>query len=83
MNNYNTFAQTEALLLAALSVKGRSIKFIGEASGIKPSCLYKWKTSEVHLSPDKADALLLYFMENEPQRLALAEIMLASEKNEL
>lgn len=73
MGYYNTFAETEALLLAAIVLSGRSIREIGAATGIKPNTLYKWKSSNVHLSPQKADALLLYFMQNEPERLELAE----------
>jgi hypothetical protein len=47
------------------------------ATGIKANTLYKWKTTPVHLSPEKADKLLLYFMENEPERLDLAEKVLS------
>ena len=75
MKNYTTFTETEALLMTAMNLKGRSTKDIGEATGIKPSTLYKWKTTNIHLSPDKADALLLYFLKNEPQRLELAELL--------
>ena len=81
MKQYTTFAETEALLLAAINLRGRSVKDIAAATGIKPSTLYKWKTTDVRLSPDKADALLLYFMENEPQRLEDAEIVLAAHNN--
>ena len=73
MENYTTFAQTEALLLTAIGLPGSSIREIGAATGIKPNTLYKWKSSNGHLSPQKADALLLYFMQNEPERLELAE----------
>ena len=62
----NTFAETEALLKSAIILSQSSVKQIGEECGIKPNTLYKWKTTDVHLSPTKADALLLYFMENEP-----------------
>ena len=65
----NTFAETEALLKSAIILSQNSVKHIAAASGIKVSTLYKWKTTDVHLSPTKADALLLYFMENEPQAL--------------
>ena len=73
MRQYNTFAETEALLRTAISMKGHSTKSIAAATGIKPSTLYKWKTTSVHLSPEKSDALLQYFLENEPNRLELAE----------
>ena len=78
MKQYITFAEMEALLLTAMETKGRSVKDVAEAAGIKPSTLYKWKTTNVHLSPDKADALLLYFLQNEPKRLELAETIRAA-----
>ena len=81
MKQYTTFAETEALLRIAINQKGRSAKAIAAATGIKPSTLYKWKTTDVRLSPDKADALLLYFIHNEPQRLEDAEIVLAVHSN--
>lgn len=73
MRQYNTYAETEALLLTALDMKGRSIREISEATYIASSTLYKWKSSNVHLSPQKQDRLLLYFMNEEPQRLELAQ----------
>ncbi|MDO4978438.1 MAG: helix-turn-helix transcriptional regulator [Eubacteriales bacterium] len=74
MENYNTFAETEALLLTAIELPGNSIKEIAAATGIKPNTLYKWKSSgKTHLSPKKADKLLLYFIQNEPERLDFAE----------
>ena len=77
MRQYNTFAQTEALLLTAIGLPGASIKTIAAATGIQANTLYKWKTTPNHLSPEKADRLLLYFMEQEPQRLELAEKILS------
>ena len=77
MRQYNTFAQTEALLLTAISLSDSSIKTIAAATGIQANTLYKWKTTPNHLSPEKADKLLLYFMEQEPQRLELAEKILS------
>ena len=76
MKNYTTFAETEALLQTAIGLPGYSIKEIATATGINASTLYKWKTTSVHLSPQKADALLLYFLENEPDRLEAAELLL-------
>ena len=73
MKHYTTFAEIETLLRTAINLRGRSVKAIATATDIKASTLYKWKTTDVRLSPDKADALLLYFLENEPQRLELAE----------
>ena len=75
MKQYTTFAETEALLLTAINMKGNTVKDIGAATGIRADTLYKWKTTKVHLSPAKADALLLYFMESEPKRLELAEYL--------
>ena len=74
MENYNSFADTEALLLTAIELPGNSIKEIAAATGILPNTLYKWKSSgKTHLSPQKADKLLLYFIQNEPERLDFAE----------
>lgn len=70
---YATFAETERLLLTTIGLPGSSIKTIAAATGMKVNTLYKWKTTNVHLSPEKADRLLLYFMEQEPTRLELAE----------
>ena len=83
MRQYITFAETEAFLLTAINMKGNTVKDIGAATGIKADTLYKWKTTEVHLSPSKADTLLLYFIQNEPQRLELAETVLAAKNNTL
>lgn len=57
------YAETELLLLIALSLSPNSVKTIAEKTNIKASTLYKWKTTDVHLSPPKADALLSYFLE--------------------
>ena len=78
MENYKTFAEMEAILLTAIELPGRSIKDISAATGIKASTLYKWKTTKAHLSPQKADILLLYFMQNEPLRLKLADKLLTA-----
>ena len=78
MKQYTTFAETEALLRTAINLRGETVKAISAATGIRADTLYKWKTTKVHLSPPKADALLLYFMENEPNRLELAEFMRAA-----
>ncbi|NLD59778.1 MAG: transposase [Clostridiales bacterium] len=73
---YATFAEVERLLLTAIGLPGRSIKEVAQATGIQANTLYKWKTTSVHLSPEKADRLLLYFMENEPKRLSFAKAAL-------
>ena len=76
MKKYNTSLQTEALLLTAIGLPGRNIKQISTDSGIKASTLYKWKTSKTNLSPTKMDKLLIYFMQNEPERLQFADLIL-------
>lgn len=83
MRDYHTFAETEALLRTAINLRGETVKVISAATGIRADTLYKWKTTNVHLSPSKADALLLYFIQNEPQRLELAETVLAAKNNAL
>ena len=62
MKQYITFSETESILRTAINMKGRTVKAIADATGIRADTLYKWKTTEVHLSPSKADALLLYFI---------------------
>ena len=81
MKEYPTFAQTESLLLTAINLPGQSITSIAEATGIKANTLYKWKTTPVHLSPVKADRLLSYFIEYEPNRLELADTILHTSTN--
>ena len=76
MRQYNTFAQTEALLLTAITLPGSNIKTIAAATGIQANTLYKWKTTPIHLSPEKADKLLFYFQTYEPERLKMADILL-------
>lgn len=70
-----TIEETEALLKSTITLSQNSIKHIAGASGIKANTLYKWKTTDVHLSPTKADALLRYFMENEPQAIVAAAVL--------
>jgi len=77
MRKYTTFAELENLLLTAIGLSGSSIKDIATETEIKANTLYKWKTTPVHLSPEKADKLLLYFLEYEPERLELAEKILS------
>ena len=83
MRQYITFSETESILRTAINMKGRTVKAIAAATNIRADTLYKWKTTEGHLSPPKADALLLYFIENEPQRLELAETVIAAKNNTL
>ena len=68
----------EPLLLTTINMKGNTVKAITVATDIKTDTLYKWRTTDVHLSPTNADALLLYFINNEPQRLEFAETVLAA-----
>ena len=82
MKGYITFAEVEALLLAAIDLPDSSIKEIAATTGIKANTLYKWKTTSVHLSPEKADKLLLYFIEHEPNRLQLAELVRSQKSRE-
>lgn len=82
MRKYTTFAELENLLLTTIKLPGSSIKDIASSTGIKANTLYKWKTTPVHLSPDKADRLLLFFLEHEPDRLELAEMVLSQKSRE-
>ena len=82
MERYITYAERDAVLKLAIGLPGsHNVKEIAAATGIKANTLYKWKTTEGHLSPAKADALLLYFVNNEPRRLELAETVLAAERS--
>ena len=77
MQNYMSFSDLESFLLTAISIPGSAIKEIAAATGIKANTLYKWKSTPIHLSPEKADKLLLYFIENEPERLELSKKILS------
>ena len=76
MREYIPFAQMEQLLLTAIGLPGSSIKSIAAATGLQANTLYKWKTTPIHLSPEKADKLLSYFQAYEPERLKMADILL-------
>jgi len=82
MKKYTTFAELEGILLTAINLPGSNIKTIAAATGINTNTLYKWKTTPVHLSPEKADKLLVYFMKHEPDRLELAELVLSQKHKE-
>ena len=82
MRKYTTFAEMKNLLLRTINLPGVSIKDIATVTEIKANTLYKWKTTPVHLSPEKADKLLLYFLEYEPNRLELAELVLSQKSRE-
>ena len=71
----NTFAETEALLRLSMLLSQNTVKQIASECGIKPNTLYKWRTTDVHLSPQKADALLSYFVENEPRAIIAAYVL--------
>ena len=70
-----TFAETDLLLKTAINLSENSVKHIAAESGIKANTLYKWKTTDVYLSPAKSDALLLYFLENEPKAIVAAAVL--------
>ena len=60
MENYNTFAETEALLQTTNKLPGRSIKEIAAATGIKPKIFYKWKSiGKARSSPQKQTSFFL------------------------
>ena len=69
------YPEIDLLLLLAVSISPNSIKDIAAASGIKASTIYKWKTTSANLSPNKMNALLRYFAEEEPLILTIAEIV--------
>ena len=71
----NTFVETEALLKLAMTLSKNTVKQIAESCDIKPNTLYKWKTTDAHLSPQKVDTLLLYFINNELQTIITALVV--------
>ena len=78
-NMYKTFAEMNELLRTAAKIKyesGRNIEGIAAATGISSAMLYKWRSGNSNLSPDKFDTLLKYFQTNEPERLQMAERIL-------
>ena len=70
------YSEMEALLLIALSLSPTRVKDVATATGIKSSRLYKWKTKVGHLSQQKQEILMAYFIENEPNILILSLIVM-------
>ena len=50
---YKAFADIKTLLSTAIGLDGKSIEHVAEATGIKEDTLYKWKSTNVHLSSKK------------------------------
>ncbi len=68
--------EIELILFTALTFSPSKVKDIAEKIQINASTLYKWKTmSERHLTQQKQDALLRYFLKNEPDIFILALIV--------
>lgn len=68
--------EIELILFTALALSSTTVKDIATVMGIHASTLYKWKTmTERHLTQQKQDALLWYFLKNEPDILILALIV--------
>ena len=68
--------EIELLLFTALTLSSSKVKDIATVTGINASTLYKWKTmTERHLTQPKQNALLWYFLKNEPDILILALIV--------
>jgi len=60
----------------AINLPGQTIKSISAAAGIRANTLYKRNTTSIHLSPEKTNRLLLYFIEYEPKHPELADTIL-------
>lgn len=76
---YRTFAEMNELLRTAAKIKYEgctNIETIAAITKISTAMLYKWRSGISNLSPDKFDALLKYFEEQEPERLHMAERIL-------
>ena len=68
--------EIELILFTAMTLSPSKVKDIAEEMKINASTLYKWKTmSERHLTQQKQDALLWYFLKNEPDIFILALIV--------
>ena len=70
-----TNTQLEAILRTALDIDGNSIKDVAAMANINLNTLYKWNCGAMRFSPDNIDKLLMYFQEQEPERLNRAEKM--------
>ena len=70
-----TFRELENILLTAMNTPTITVKQVAEETGIKPTCLYKWKRGENRISPDKADAILNWLKETKPEVLDAATMI--------
>lgn len=78
---YKTFSEMNELLRIASNINpkncnGKNIKAIAAELNISTAMLYKWRSGQSNLALDKLDSLLLYFENNEPVRLEMAERMM-------
>ena len=76
---YKTFAEMNELLRTAAKIKyenSANIETIAAKTKISIAMLYKWRSGNSNLSPDKFDVLLNYFQSNEPERIQMAERIL-------
>ena len=78
---YKTFAEMNNLLRIAANISpkncnGQNVESIAATTGISVAMLYKWRSGNSNLSPDKFDTLLNYFQISEPERLQMAERIL-------
>lgn len=67
-----TIKDLENILLTAMKTPTITIKQVAEATGITPTCLYKWRRGENRISPDKADIILNWLKETKPEVLEAA-----------
>lgn len=80
-NMYKTFSEMNELLRTTANINpkscgGQSIENIANFTNISTAMLYKWRSGQSNLAFDKLDNLLLYFENNEPIRLEMAERMM-------
>lgn len=78
---YKTFSEMNELLRTAANINpkscgGQKIENIASSTNISTAMLYKWRSGQSNLALDKLDSLLLYFENNEPVRLEMAERMM-------
>lgn len=67
-----TIRDLENILLTAMKTPTITVKQVAEGTGITPTCLYKWRSGENRISPDKADIILKWLKETKPEVLEAA-----------
>lgn len=67
-----TTFEIEALLQDALTLKGKPIKAIAPAIGLRPNTIYEWRCGHSRLSARSLERLYQYLQKTEPYRIEQA-----------